>query len=385
MFNPLYKQLNNLAYTRLSQFSTFDGTSITNTELQNELFNTMINGITAVISERNVSERGYDPFQIPVSPFGSLIKQLGAKLVRADDPVSLAEGTTWTDFARNPQNLIANYTGTITESNYPLQIDLRQVQRLASVNDMAGVADIYAQAYHMLWESIRHDHDLMVPYMIGWLATQQQSKWVTIPPAPAITASPTDIQSWGIQLTAQINAAVRNLTDFRSPDFNLLGADSIASRQDLVLVAFYDPTAGTVNPADILRAYIALSAQPNVSNIAQAFDVGAFIEMPYIGDITLSSDGTAANNLPRANGLSAFPGMQTSEMVNGVPVFPIKGVKFGLLQIGSINVGHKNLLPSTQRSARGHVDMTWVLTERQIWGGGPFQSVFFTDSPSATS
>lgn len=379
MFNPLYKQLNNLAYAVLQNIETFDGTSVTNQELQNDLFNTMINGITAVISERNTSNRGYDPFQIPVSPFGALIKQLGAKLVRADDPISLEAGTQWTDFARTPQNLIANYIGAITESNYPLQIDLRQVQRLASVQDMSGVADIYAQAYHILWESIRHDHDLMVPYMLGWLATQQQSQWRTIPETPSITANPQDIQSWGIQLTAQINAAVRNLTDFRSSSFNLLGADSIASRDDLALVAFYDPQDAVVNPADILRAYIALSAQPNVTNIAEAFNVNYFIEMPYIGDIRLSSDGTVGNILPRVNGLTAFPGMQTAEMINGVPVFPLQSIKFGLVQLGAINVGHKNLLPSTQRSARGHVDMTWVLAERQVWGGGPFQSVWFTD------
>lgn len=379
--NSIYQVANNTALAQLSGFSNIDITGNLS-QITNEVIPTMFDATSLVVSNRRMADRRWQALQMPVPQFGRLISQVGSKVVKPEDVQPTTAGTSWTDFVQTPQIIENQYSGTIIEMNYPLTLRIPQLQRIQGITDINKLASVYAEYVFALWRDITEDHDKMVPYLLGWLAEQQLTQWIEIPPVPSASATPADIQTWGIQVVSTINNAIRLYSRFHSSALNLMGVQSRFSPEDLILVAFDNP-AGGMSVLDVLRGYIALSATFNTQSVEQLFGVAEILEMPYMGNLQESVDGTTA--IARANGITNLPGMQTADMstatayINGTNT-NLNNVKFGLLNRGAFNVGSKNIWASTAFSARAKSVTTHVLTEYQAWAGGPFSSLWFATS-----
>jgi hypothetical protein len=226
-----------------------------------------------------------------------------------------------------------------------------------------------AIAMQALYDGITHDHDSLIPALFGSLYDKSLASSKRKLPV----FDGTNIQEYSKNVFATFNKAIRDMTTWRRPDFNYVGAEMSDSKSDLVLVAFENNVSGRDQTIlDVITSQLTLGAQARAVALGDSLGVEVY-EMPSMGIIQ--------NSVARAYGISKLDGMQTADMTEGIQTPPHPNVKFALCGKGAINVGLKRLQNDTGRSIRGHFDQTWVQPTLQLaFGAG--QVIFFDDAPT---
>jgi len=131
------------------------------------------------------------------------------------------------------------------------------------------------------------------------------------------------VEGYSKEVFALLNKAIRDMTMWRRPDFNYIGAEMSDSKSDLVLVAFDNPIAPgkDMTILDVITSQLNIGPMARATALGQALGVEVY-EMPSMGIIE--------NSVARAYGLTGFPGMQTADMSSGIQTPPYPNVMFAL-------------------------------------------------------
>src|SRR5690606_7905692 len=250
-------------------------------------------------------------------------------------------------------------------ANYPLTVNSERWLDALDGQNYSTLASMIGIAMQALYDGVTHDHDSIIPALFG-------SRYAKATPTmkrnlPAFTGD--DVEGYSKEVFAMLNKAIRDMTTWRRPDFNYIGAEMSDSKSDLVLVSFDNPiTEGKdMTILDVITSQLNIGPMARAVALGQALGVEVY-EMPSMGIIE--------NSVSRAYGLQNFPGMQTADMSSGTQTAPYPNVRFALCGKGALNVGLKRLQIDTGRSIRGHFDQTWVQPTLQLaYGAG--QCIFF--------
>lgn len=364
----------NLVYERTNQ-DVYDllvaGTEMSTAEdigdlISNTIFPTILNKIGDTIVRSDITDRNYSKFKLPLSEFGAITEYLASNMIKADNSSPAATGTKVDDFVVNNPDIKALYSTKLVRANYPLTINSERYLDMVDNRDLRGLSSIVGIAMQSLYDGITHDHDSMIPALLGSLYSKSPDSAKRILPK----YDGTNKEEYSKGIYALLNKAIRDLTQWRRTDFNIMGMEMSDSKNDLVLVSFENPVAeneGTI--LDIITSQINIGATARATALGNSLGIDVY-EMPSMGIIS--------NSVARAYSIPNFPGMQTVDMSKGIQTPPFPGVKFALVGKGAINVGLKRLQNDTGRSIRGHFDQTWVQPTLQLaYGAG--QAIFFSE------
>lgn len=371
--NLVYERANKDAYDLLvaaNEMSTGDelASAITNT-----IFPTILNKIGDTIMRSDLVDRNYAKFKLPLSEYGAITEYLVSSMIRADNATPTATGTAVQDFVINNPDIRGLYADKLVRANYPLTVNNERWLDAVDNRNLSTLANMIAIAMQALYDGITHDHDSFIPALFGSLFTNSLAASKRKLP---IFADATSVEDYSKDVFATFNKAIRDMTTWRRPDFNFVGAEMSDSKSDLVLVAFDNNIAADRDQTilDVITSQLSIGAQARAVALGSALGVEVY-EMPSMGII--------ANSVARAYGIANFPGMQTADMSAGTQTPPNPEVKFALCGKGALNVGLKRLQNDTARSIRGHFDQTWVQPTLQLaYGAG--QVIFFDDEPVVT-
>lgn len=336
--------------------------------ITNVIFPTILDKVGDTIGRPDSTDRNYAKFKMPLSEYGLITEYLVSSMIRAADPSGTDTGTAIDDFVINNPKIQGLYANKIVRANYPLTVQSERWLDALDNRNLSTLAAMVAMAAQSLYDGVTHDHDAMIPALCGTLygAVGPESKRTI----PKYTGD--DVEGYSKSVFAVLNKAIRDMTQWRRPDFNIVKADMSDSKADLVLVAFDNPVSDNVD-ATVLDV---ITSQLNIGPLARAVALGNALgvevyEMPSMGIIS--------NSVARAYSMTNFPGMQTADMSSGIQTPPNPEVKFALMGRGALNAGLKRLQTDTGRSIRGHFDQTWVQPSLQLsWGAG--QVIFFEDA-----
>jgi hypothetical protein len=370
MLNLVYERANREMYELLQSPDLMATGSDISSIISNDIFPEFLNKIGDIIIRGDLVERNYNFFKMPLSEFGALTEYIAASMTRADDMPVTTTGTRVDDFVVNNPLLKALYAIKLVRANYPLTIQNEKFLEMVDNRNNAGIAMLTGVAMQALYDGIEHDHDSIIPALFGALYAAH----VTAPLADTIRQIPEydaeNVESYAKEIVAILRSAIRDLTQFRRPSFNLMNADMGDANNSLCLVCFDNPIVDgkRYTPLDII------TSQFDVAPQARATTLGALLGIEVV---EMPSMGILENSIARAYGIPNFPGMQTNIMT-GTRTYPYPDIKFALCGRGALNVGLKRLQVDSGRSIRGHFDQTWVLKTLQLsYGAG--QCIFFTD------
>lgn len=365
--NLVFERANQDAYDLLvaaNEMSTGDqlANAITNT-----IFPTILNKIGDTISRSDLVDRNYDKFKIPLSEYGAITEYLVSSMIRAADSSPTATGTSVDDFVINNPDIKALYASKMVRANYPLTVNSDRWLDALDGKNLSTLASMIAIAMQALYDGITHDHDSFIPALFGSLYAK--SKATSKRKIPRYDG--TNVEQYSKDIFATLNKAIRDMTQWRRPDFNYIGAEMADIKSDLVLVAFENNVTGREQTIlDVITSQLSIGAQARAAALGSSLGIDVY-EMPSMGIIE--------NSVARAYSLTSLEGMQTADMSSGTQTAPYPDVKFALCGKGAINVGLKRLQNDTGRSIRGHFDQTWVQPTLQLaYGAG--QVIFFDDS-----
>lgn len=364
--NLVYERANKEAYDLLVAGNEMSSGDDFSELITNKIFPTILNKIGDTISRSDLVTRNYEKFKIPLSEYGAITEYLVSSMIKAADSSPTATGSVVQDFVINNPDIQAIYAHKLVRANYPLTVNSEKWLDALENRNLSTLANMIGIAMQSLYDGITHDHDSFIPALFGSLyskATVGMKR--TLP-----TYNGTNLEQYSKDVFATFNKAIRDMTTWRRPDFNYLGAEMGDSRDDLVLVAFDNNVAGREQTIlDVITSQLNIGAQARASALGSSLGITVY-EMPSAGIIT--------NNVARAYGLTNFPGMQTADMSSGTQAKPLPNVKFALCGKGALNVGLKRLQKDTGRSIRGHFNQTWVEPTLQLaYGAG--QVIFFED------
>lgn len=363
--NLVYERANKDAYDLLvaaNEMAT--GSDLANT-ITNTIFPTILNKVGDTIMRSDLVDRNYDKFKLPLSEFGAITEYLVSSMVKAADASSTATGTTVDDFVINNPDIKALYAHKLVRANYPLTVNSERWLDALDNRNISTLASMIAIAMQALYDGVTHDHDSFIPALFGSL----YSKATTAMKRNLPTFTGNNVADYSKDVFATLNKAIRDMTTWRRPDFNYVGAEMSDSKADLVLVAFENPIAEGRDQTilDVITSQLNIGPQARAKALGEALGIEVY-EMPSMGIIQ--------NSVSRAYGLTGFPGMQTADMSSGTQTPPHPNVMFALCGKGALNVGLKRLQTDTGRSIRGHFDQTWVQPTLQLaYGAG--QAIFF--------
>lgn len=364
--NLVYERANKDAYDMLriaSENAMASGAELGET-ITNTIFPTLLNKIGDTISRSDLVDRNYSKFKIPLSEFGAITEYLTSNMIKADNALSGSNGTIVDDMVINNPDIKATYASKLIRANYPLTINSERWMDAVDGRNIEVLSSMIAISMQSLYDGITHDHDSFIPALLGSLYESSPTKAKrTIP-----TFNGTDTENYSKKVFAILNKAIRDMTQWRRPDFNMMGMEMSDSKSDLVLVAF-DSSVGDDGETtlDLITSQLTLGAMARAKALGEALGVEVY-EMPAMGVID--------NSVSRAYSLTNLPGVQTADMSQGIQTEPYPNVKFALVGKGALNVGLKRLQNDTGRSIRGHFDQTWVQPTLQIaYGAG--QAIFF--------
>lgn len=335
--------------------------------ITNTIFPTVLDKVGDTITRSDLVDRNYSKFKLPLSEFGAITEYLASNMIKADNPTPTVTGTKVDDFVINNADIRALYSTKLIRANYPLTINNERYLDMVDNRDLRGLSSIVAIAMQSLYDGITHDHDSLIPALLGTLYAQSKATSKRILPA----YNPTNKEEYSKSIFALLNKAIRDMTQWRRTDFNNMGMEMSDSKNDLVLVSFENPVSeneGTI--LDIISSQLNIGAKARATALGESLGIDVY-EMPSMGIIP--------NSVVRAYGMPNFPGMQTADMSVGVQNPPNPEVKFALVGKGALNVGLKRLQNDTGRSVRGHFDQTWVQPTLQLaYGAG--QAIFFSEA-----
>jgi len=366
--NLVFERANKDAYDLLvaaNEMST--GDELANT-ITNTIFPTILNKIGDTISRSDLVDRNYEKFKIPLSEYGAITEYLVSSMIKAADASKTATGTIVEDFVINNPDIKAIYANKLVRANYPITVNSDRWLDALDNKNLSTLASMIAIAMQSLYDGITHDHDSFIPALFGSLYSKSGD--ASKRKLPVFTGN--DVEEYSKNVFATFNKAIRDMTQWRRPDFNYIGAEMSDSKSDLVLVAFENPISTDRNQTilDVITSQLSIGAQARAVALGSALGVEVY-EMPSMGIIQ--------NSVARAYGLTdKLDGMQTADMSKGIQTAPYPNVKFALCGKGALNVGLKRLQNDTGRSIRGHFDQTWVQPTLQLaYGAG--QVIFFDD------
>lgn len=363
--NLVYERANKDAYELLLAADEMaSGSDLANT-ITNTIFPTILNKVGDTIMRSDLVDRNYDKFKLPLSEFGAITEYLVSSMVKADDSSGTATGTIVEDFVINNPDIKALYAHKTVRANYPLTVNSDRWLDALDNRNMSTLASMIAIAMQALYDGVTHDHDSFIPALFGSFydnATANMKRNL-----PEFTGN--NVADYSKDVFATLNKAIRDLTTWRRPDFNYVGAEMSDSKDDLVLVAFENPIAEERDQTilDVITSQLHIGPQARAKALGDALGVDVY-EMPSMGIIQ--------NSVARAYGIASFPGMQTADMSSGTQTPPHPNVMFALCGKGALNVGLKRMQIDSGRSIRGHFDQTWVQPTLQLaYGAG--QCIFF--------
>lgn len=336
-------------------------------EITTEIFPTILKKVGDTFMRNDVTDRNYSKFKLPLTEFGAITEYISSSMVRADDPTPIATGTVVDDMVINNPKLFGRYIDQLVRANYPLTVNGDRWLDAMDNGRVDQMASYIAVAMQSLYDGIAHDHDSFIPALLGSMYTQAPESSIRRIP----TFNGTNVEDYAKSIFGTLNKAIRDMTQWRRPDFNMVGADMSDSKSDLVLVSFDSPASDQWNQTllDIITSQLNIGAMARATALGSSLGVEVY-EMP--------TPGIIESSVSRAYGIPAFPGMQTADTLSGVLTPPHPNVKFALIGRGALNVGLKRLQQDTGRSIRGHFDQTWVQPTLQLaYGTG--QAIFFID------
>lgn len=369
----VYERANKDAYDLIKNAQAVMSASELAENITNVIFPSILNKVGDTIIRSDKVDRMYDKLKIPLSEYGAITEYLASSMIRADDPTATATGTRVDDFVINNPKIFGRYTQRNVRANYPLTVNGDRWLDAIDGGNTTQMASMIGIAMQSLYDGVSHDHDSFLPALMGSLYNESKGT-ASVRSIPAFTGA--SVEEYAKAIYAILNKAIRDMTQWRRPDFNLIGADMSDSKADLVLVSF-DNAVSSTNAATVLDI---ITSQLNIGAMARATALGNSLgvtvyEMPTPGIIETS--------IARAYALANFPGMQTADTGAGDLTIPHPNVKFALIGRGALNAGLKRLQQDTARSARGHFDQTWVQPTIQLaFGAG--QAIFFTDGADPT-
>lgn len=369
--NLVYERANQDAYDMLvaaNEMST--GTELASA-ITNTIFPTILNKIGDTIGRSDLVDRNYSKFKIPLSEYGAITEYLVSSMIKAADASPTATGTSVEDFVINNPDIKALYAAKSVHANYPLTVNSDRWLDAVDNRNISTLASMIAIAMQALYDGITHDHDSFIPALFGSLYSKSGA--ASKRKLPVFTG--TNVEEYSKNVFATFNKAIRDMSQWRRPDFNYIGAEMSDSKEDLVLVAFENPVEGREQTIlDVITSQLHIGAMARAKALGESLGVEVY-EMPSMGIIQ--------NSVARAYSLTNFPGMQTANMSAGTITPPHPEVKFALCGKGALNVGLKRLQNDTGRSIRGHFDQTWVQPTLQLaYGAG--QVIFFDDAEPET-
>lgn len=371
--NLVYERANKDAYDMIVAAAEMNTAAELGSTITNTIFPAILNKIGDTIARSDLVSRNYDKFKIPLSEYGAITEYLISNMVKASDPSPTATGTDVADYVINNPDIKAMYAAKTLRANYALTVNSERWMDALDSKNATSLAGMIAIAMQSLYDGITHDHDSFIPALFGTL--YEKSTATAKRALPLFdAAAQADVAGYSKNVFATFNKAIRDLTTWRRPDFNINSAEMSDSKEDLVLVAFEnDITTGRNQTVlDVITSQLNIGAQARAVALGSSLGIEVY-EMPSMGII---SNATA-----RAYGLAAMPGMQTAAIV-GAATAPHPSVKFALCGKGAINVGLKRLQADSGRSIRGHFDQTWVQPTLQLaFGAG--QAIFFDDTPGS--
>lgn len=367
--NLVYERANKDAFDMLSAIVKMDTAADLGEAISNTIFPTILNKIGETITRSDLVDRKYDKFKIALTMFGAITEYLATNMIKPDDASPTANGTVIDDMVINNPDIKAIYASKLIRANYPISINSERWMDAIDGGNVAVLSSMIAMAMQALYDGVTHDHDAFIPALFGSLYYESP----TTAKRKIPVFDPTDVEGYSKSVFATLNKAVRDMTQWRRPDFNYMGMEMSDSKDDLVLVSFDNPVGtGDQTVLDVITSQLQIGARARAEALGDALGVTVY-EMPSMGLIQ--------NSRARAYGFTAFPGMQTTNMNGGVQTAPYPEIKLALVGKGALNVGLKRLQTDTGRSIRGHFDQTWVQPTLQLaYGAG--QAIFFSDAPT---
>lgn len=363
--NLVYERANQDAYDLLkiatNAMAPGDDLGVT---ITNSIFPTLLNKIGETITRSDLVDRNYGKFKIPLSEFGAITEYLASNMIKADNAVNMENGSPINDMVVNNPDIRASYATKLIRANYPITINSERWMDAVDGRNIEVLSQMIAISMQSLYDGIAHDHDSFIPALLGALYEGSPEKAKRSIPA----YSGSDPEAYAKKVFAILNKSIRDMSQWRRSDFNMMGMEMSDSKEDLVLVAFDNSISDDGETTlDLITSQLTLGAMARAHALGEALGVEVY-EMPSMGIID--------NSVSRAYSLPNIPGMQTADMKEGdhTPKYP--NVKFALVGKGALNVGLKRLQNDTGRSIRGHFDQTWVQPTLQIaYGAG--QAIFF--------
>lgn len=342
------------------------GSLITNT-----VFPTILNKIGDTISRSDLVDRNYSKFKLPLSEFGAITEYLASNMIKAANASATTNGTVIDDMVVNNPDIKALYASKLIRANYPITINSERWLDAIDSGNISALSSMIAIAMQALYDGVAHDHDSFIPALMGALYSETQATSKRTIPA----YDGTNTEEYAKKVFAILNKGIRDMTQWRRPDFNMMNMEMSDSKDDLVLVAF-DSAVGVDGETtlDLITSQLNIGAMARAKALGESLGVDVY-EMPSIGILE--------NSVARAYGVPELPGMQTANMTSGTQTSQYPNVKFALVGKGALNVGLKRLQTDTGRSIRGHFDQTWVQPTLQIsYGAG--QVIFFETAETET-
>lgn len=364
--NLVYERTNKDVYDLLVAGTQMMDASDIGELISNTIFPTMLDKVGDTITRSDLVDRNYSKFKLPLSEYGAITEYLASNMIKADNPTGTTTGTKVDDFVINNPDIRALYSTKLVRANYPLTINNERYLDMVDNRDLKGLSSIVAIAMQSLYDGITHDHDSIIPALLGTLFADSKDSAKRLLP----TYTGTNKEDYSKSIFAQLNKAIRDMTQWRRTDFNNMGMEMSDSKSDLVLVSFENPvsdTDGTI--LDVITSQLSIGAKARARALGESLGIDVY-EMPSMGIIP--------NSVARAYSITNFPGMQTADMTQGLQTPPNPEVKFALVGKGAINVGLKRLQNDTGRSVRGHFDQTWVQPTLQL-AHGAGQAIFFSE------
>lgn len=363
--NLVFERANKEAYELLVAGAEMATGSDLSDIITNSIFPTILNKVGDTIARSDLVDRNYEKFKLPLSEFGAITEYLVSSMIRAADPTPTSTGTGVEDYVINNPDIRALYATATVRANYPLTVNSERWLDALDGRNLSTLATMIGIAMQALYDGVTHDHDSFIPALFGSFYGNATAKMKRSLPV----FDGDDVEGYSKEVFATLNKAIRDMTTWRRPDFNYVGAEMSDSKSDLVLVAFDNPVAEgkDMTVIDVITSQLNIGPMARAVALGQALGVDVY-EMPSMGIIE--------NSVARAYNITKFPGMQTADMTSGTQTPPHPGVMFALCGKGALNVGLKRLQIDTGRSIRGHFDQTWVQPTLQLaYGAG--QAIFF--------
>lgn len=366
MINLVYERANKDAYDMIVAMADMYTTLEIGAIISNTIFPAILNKVGDTIIRSDIVDRNYSNFKLPLKEYGAITEYLASNMIKPDNASSAETGDIVEDFVVNNPDIQGLYAGKIVRANYPLTINSERWLDAIDGNNTAALASMIAIAMQSLYDGVTHDHDSFIPALFGSLFTKSGAKSKK---EIALFVS-NNVVEYSKSIFALLNKCIRDMTQWRRKDFNMMNMEMSDAKKDLALV-FFDSATGANGETllDIISSQLTIGPMARAAALGEALGVTVY-EMPAAGILT--------NATARAYGMVAFPGMQTANIV-GVRTEPFPKLKFALVGKGALNVGLKRLQTDTGRSVRGHFDQTWVQPSLQLaYGAG--QAIFFTEA-----